>query len=68
MSAKVQTRTIITSEIDEQTLDEISAVYPLVSRHRIAQAALRCGLRTIRQDPARLVREARDVPETGATR
>jgi hypothetical protein len=62
MDRKPKTLTIIVTEDDESMLGQIAEVYPLVRHHRIAQVALRCGLRVIRGDPDRLVREALDVP------
>jgi hypothetical protein len=61
MSTKSPTCTIIITPNDEAMLADISSEFPLVSRHRIAQVALRCGLRVLRRDPPRLVTEARDV-------
>ncbi len=57
---KSRTRTIITSVADEVLLQAICVAYPLVSPHRVAQVALRCGLRTIAAEPERLVREAQE--------
>jgi hypothetical protein len=64
----VKSRTIIVSSADEEALNAIADAYPLASSHRVAQAVYRCGLRTIRQDPARLVQEERSASEGGATR
>lgn len=58
---KTRSRTIIVSAGDEAMLDDIAAAHPLVSRHRIAQAALRLGLRTIAAAPERLVDAARQL-------
>jgi hypothetical protein len=54
-------RTIIFSANDKRLFASICKVYPLVSPHKVAQVALRCGLRIIAGDPPRLVQEAQDV-------
>jgi hypothetical protein len=61
-ASKTKSLSIIVSAGDEAMVGEIANVYPLVSRHRICQLALRCGLRAIRLEPDRLVQEAQDGP------
>jgi len=63
---KHRSRTILVTPDDEAMANEIAAVYPLVKPHRIYQVSLRCGLRVIREDPERLVREALDAPDDDA--
>jgi hypothetical protein len=65
IGARTRSRTIIVTPEDEAMLGEVAAAHPLVSRHRIAQVALRCGLRAFRTDPARLVQEAMVSPVAG---
>ncbi len=53
-------RTIIFTASDRRLFASICKVYPLVSPHKVAQVALRCGLRIIAGDPPRLVHEAQE--------
>jgi len=63
---KPRSRTILVPVEDETMASEVGVNYPLVKPHRIYQVALRCGLRTLRANPERLVREALDVPASNA--
>jgi hypothetical protein len=70
-ASKTRSLSIIVTAGDEAMVGDIANVYPLVSRHRICQVALRCGLRAIQQDPDRLVQEAQvadSTPVTGGAR
>ena len=55
---KSKTRTIILNTQAERMLDSAAEQAPLVSRHRIAQAALYLGLEAIVASPDRLVTAA----------
>jgi hypothetical protein len=56
--SKSQTQTIIVSADDEAYLASVAAQFPLVSRHRLAQAVYRYGLRACHQCPDLVVAEA----------
>jgi hypothetical protein len=57
MSTK--TVSIIVSPQDEASLATVAERYPLVTRHRLAQAAYRYGLRACVRYPDLIVEEAR---------
>jgi hypothetical protein len=57
MSTK--TVSIIVSPQDEASLATVAERYPLVTRHRLAQAAYRYGLRACVRCPDLIVEEAR---------
>jgi hypothetical protein len=62
--------TIIVSDDDDAKLQVVRRVHPFVSGHRVAQLALRRGLRELAEDPTQLVVEAsiaamRTEPEGG---
>ncbi len=53
-----KTWTIICNADDEAYVASLAARYPLVSRHKLTQLALRYGLRACQQCPELLVAEA----------
>jgi hypothetical protein len=50
--------TIIVSDDDDAKLQVVRRVHPFVSGHRVAQLALRKGLRELAADPEQLIAEA----------
>lgn len=56
-----RTRTVIVSEDDETNLATLSGKFPLVSGHKLAQAAYRYGLRACVRCPDLVLEEARLV-------
>lgn len=61
--------TVILSVQDVDRLDQLARQYPLAPRHRLAQAAIRRGLRQLAAAPAELLAEttARDAHDSALT-
>lgn len=61
------TQTIIVTPNDQAYLASVAERYPLVSRHRLAQAVYRYGLRACVRCPDLVLEEARLADDSGAS-